>query len=155
MSVRRVAGKIFVLAFFILVLGGAVFLLLPQWLGPRTGVVRLADGTAIAVAVASDPVARAKGLSGQPYLPANQGMLFVFAAKNLPVFWMKDMNFPIDMVWIADGRVVGVTEQVAVPKAGELARYHPPEPVDMVLEVPSGFCRARGLSPSDRLEISF
>lgn len=43
---------------------------------------------------------RTKGLRGKPVLQTNEGMLFVFKDEAIRPFWMPDMNFPIDIIWI-------------------------------------------------------
>lgn len=84
---------------------------------------------------------REKGLSGRDLLGRNEGMLFEFSQSDLVTFWMKDMKFPIDIVWIRDGLVLGYVEHVD-PQIGvaesELIRYTSPEPVDRVLELSAG-----------------
>ena len=52
---------------------------------------------------------RAQGLSGRESLAADAGMLFVFEAERRPGFWMREMQFPLDFIWIsAEGVVVNV-----------------------------------------------
>jgi len=56
---------------------------------------------------------RAKGLSGRAVLPRNQGMLFIFESPGNHCFWMKDMRFAIDIVWLNQAReVVQIKERV-------------------------------------------
>lgn len=65
-------------------------------------------------------------------------MLFVFAEAEQYSFWMKDMNYPIDIVWIdANRQVVAITEN-ATPESYPL-KFTPPVPVKYVLEVRSGW----------------
>lgn len=96
------------------------------------------------VELATKANAREKGLSGKTSIGDNEGMLFVFKYPGRYGFWMKDMKFPIDMVWIAeDGRVVNIEDEVdpsTFPKAfinGASAKY--------VLELKSGAARVEGL----------
>lgn len=92
----------------------------------------------ILVEIADTPDKRAQGLSGRKNLPPNQGMLFVFEAPGRHRFWMKEMLFPLDFIWLKENRVVEVTANV------KLEDYQPPKtlvpqfPVDHVLEVSSG-----------------
>jgi hypothetical protein len=94
---------------------------------------------------------RNKGLSGRETIGLNDGMYFIFDEPGVYGFWMKNMKFPIDIVWIAGGRIIGFNENVPVPvdlnaPDSELASYLPPEPVDRVLELRAG--RARLLRAS-------
>ena len=70
-------------------------------------------------------------------------MVFVFDKDSKPVFWMKDTLIPLDMIWINDGKVVGIEKNVQIEKGkkdNELKKYYAPSKVDYVLEVNAGFC---------------
>lgn len=99
------------------------------------------DNQSILADVASTNAARNKGLGGRDSIGINQGMLFLFGQPGSYPFWMKDMKFPIDIIWIAHGQVVGFNENID-PQIGadlsELKLYYPPEPVDKVLELHAG-----------------
>lgn len=81
---------------------------------------------------------RDRGLSDRSNLLENEGMLFVFDEQVKPSFWMKDMNFPIDIIWIDESKkIVDITEDFkpsSYPKT-----VAPVLPVKYVLEVNSGF----------------
>lgn len=94
---------------------------------------------------------RAQGLS---YRPNPQSMLFVFDNQEQPSFWMKDMNFAIDIIWLREGTVVGF-EQNAQPEYPPKTFYTPKGLIDMVLEVPAGEVEANELHMGDRLDITF
>lgn len=83
-----------------------------------------------------------QGLSGRKEIGAD-GMLFMLPTKNIPSFWMKDMLFPLDFIWIDGQVVVDIHENVPIPDPGvklmDLPTYAPKVPVTKVLEVPSGF----------------
>ncbi len=68
-----------------------------------------ANGRLIQTETVNSDVSRAKGLSGRPCIKNGQAMLFVFNESDMTdhCFWMKDMRFSIDIVWLnADRRVV-------------------------------------------------
>ena len=49
-----------------------------------------------------------KGLSGRPCIEPDRGMLFVHQKPGRYPIWMKDMKFPIDIVWInRDRQIIG------------------------------------------------
>lgn len=83
----------------------------------------------------------------------SQGMLFVLPEARIPTFWMKDMLFSLDMIWIKDGEIVDITENVPHPTSPQesLPLYSPNQAVDMVLEVPSGSVAVWQLQPGDTL----
>jgi len=104
------------------------------------------------VEIANTTTTRARGLSGRESLAENEGMLFIFNSPGIHGFWMKDMKFPIDFVWIRGDKVVGVTENAA-PEPGvamwNLTLYYPPEDVTHVLEVPAGTVEKRSIKMGD------
>lgn len=88
---------------------------------------------------------RTKGLSGTQYLADGEGMLFMYDEPTVPRFWMKDMNYAIDIVWISsDLRVVGTQKDVSPDTFP--TTFSPTVPVQYVLEVPAGFVERHGVS---------
>ena len=70
-------------------------------------------GSIVNVAIADTPESREQGLSGRPGLAANEGMLFVFPKDGRYAFWMKDMQFAIDITWISYSKeIVDIRESV-------------------------------------------
>jgi hypothetical protein len=111
-----------------------------------SGSVIIDDKFKVVVEVASTAQAREKGLSDTDRLEPGRGMLFIFLRPDVYTFWMKDMNYPIDILWINGEELMDMTTEIPVPVPGEvLATYFPKYPVDKVLEVPAGFARANGL----------
>jgi uncharacterized membrane protein (UPF0127 family) len=107
----------------------------------RGGATVLIDGRVrVDVMVADTEPERMQGLSGHPGLAPDEGMLFVFETPGEYGFWMKDMLFPLDFLWIRDGVIADITVDVPPPVPGErLPSYFPKVPVDQVLELPAGF----------------
>ncbi len=91
--------------------------------------------------IADTPLKRARGLAYRPALMEDEGMLFIFETPMIQRFWMKGMNFPIDILWLKDEIVIGFEENVQ-PEPGVkdefLKIYSSPEPVDKVLELKAG-----------------
>lgn len=93
--------------------------------------------THIPVSVADTGPLREQGLSGTEMLSKGTGKLFIFDTSDSYGFWMKDMAYPIDIVWIdADWKVVGVSER-ATPLSYPTI-FYPPTPVRYVLELNAG-----------------
>lgn len=93
------------------------------------------DGQRYRVAVADEPAEWARGLAG----PKKQIMLFVFDKKEEQSFWMKDMQFPIDIYWLNRGVVMDMVADVPVPTSTnptDWTIYRSPGPIDAVLEIP-------------------
>src|SRR3989344_45500 len=79
-----------------------------------------------------------RGLSGRSELKENEGMLFVFDYPGVYSFWMKDMNFPIDIIWFAEDLKVVYIKKDARPESYP-ETYKPFKDAKYVLEVVSGF----------------
>lgn len=94
-----------------------------------------------------------KGLSGRKSLGTKQGMLFKFKSAYVASFWMKDMNFPIDIVWIKDNIVVDVTENAQPQQTKPYIIYAPTQSVNMVLEIGSGLAKKYGLNVGQSIQI--
>jgi uncharacterized membrane protein (UPF0127 family) len=89
-----------------------------------------------------------KGLSGHPGLDENEGMLFVFEDSIERSFWMKDMNFSIDIIWIDENfKVVGFVER-ATPESYPQS-FSSLVPVQYVLEVNAGDVAKKGIEVGD------
>jgi uncharacterized membrane protein (UPF0127 family) len=60
------------------------------------------------------PAEQRRGLGGRPCIGADQGMLWTYSIPTHPSFWMKDMRFPIDIVWLdSAGRVVWIERNIS------------------------------------------
>jgi phosphatidylglycerol:prolipoprotein diacylglycerol transferase len=94
------------------------------------------------------------GLSGRDQIGAD-GMLFVFANPRVPGFWMKEMKFDLDLIWINEMKIIGITKNVPAPPLTtpehQLQTYYPPGLVDMVLEIPAGQADFYNLQAGDRV----
>lgn len=114
--------------------------------------VKISDITVTAL-VADTPAKQALGLGKRDSLSEGSGMLFPFKRKSKSPFWMKDMLMPIDIIWISDGKVVKIDQDVPFfpPDTPDykLPLYFPPEPVDYVLEVSAGFSKKFGIKQAD------
>lgn len=94
--------------------------------------------------LARTPATRERGLSGRTTLGEDEGMLFIFPKPGRYAFWMKDMDFSIDMVWITAGKkVAGISSNLS-PKSYPKT-FSPPSAVQFVLEVPAGSAEKMGL----------
>ncbi len=125
-----------------------------QLLITREGTKKLIGSLFVSVVVS--PSALERGLSGQSEVPM-QGMLFVLPERAIPNFWMKDMLFDLDLIWIDNSTIVDITSNVPAPDKqtplSELARYSPTKPVTLVLEIPAGQSDQLGLKIGDSIVI--
>jgi uncharacterized membrane protein (UPF0127 family) len=106
--------------------------------------------------LADNAAEQAVGLSNKSSIGPNQGMLFAFTEPNIPSFWMKNMQFPIDIIWINGNQVVGINPNLQPQPntlAGELPTYSPPQPVNFVLEVQAGWAEQNGVQIGHNVEV--
>ncbi len=123
---------------------------------PTPTTVTIGDASFV-VELAVTPQQQAQGLSGRPGLAPGTGMLFIFESEGLHSFWMKDMRFPLDMVWIsAEHAVVDITEDVPPPGPGQttadLPAYIPAEPAQYVLEINAGEAESADIRIGDMVK---
>ena len=105
------------------------------------------------VALADEPAEQMKGLSGKEKLNKDRGMLFIFEKPDLYSFWMKEMKFPLDIIFIRDGKIVKIYHDVPAPKNDEsLPVYQTPLPSDKVLEINAGLSRQYGFKEGQSVE---
>lgn len=107
------------------------------------------DGKTIHVTIADTESARERGLGGRAELAPDEGMLFVFPSDGNYAFWMKDMSFPIDIIWLAaDGTIVHIEQ--AVSPATYPETFAPETPARYVLELPAGYAKAYTVKVGDK-----
>ncbi|MEI6346031.1 MAG: DUF192 domain-containing protein [bacterium] len=111
--------------------------------------------TIIPVEIADVPSTMEKGLSGRFHLPSKQGMLFIFPVSDLYAFWMPNMNFPIDLLWISsEKKIVGFEQSMQPEKDLKNPHYYrPSEPVEYVIEVNAGFVKSHHLTVGQEVNI--
>ena len=121
---------------------------------PMTSAVSRAQlelgGKIVDVEIVSSPEDTAKGLSGRKSLENDKGMLFDFGDYGARTFWMKDMNFPIDILWIdQDYKIIGIKKSIATSTYPETfgseyySRY--------ILELSSGFSDKNNIKIGDKI----
>ena len=128
----------------------------PDLLSPskqNSGMKRMLVGTVpITVEVAETVVAQTRGLSGRDALPENTGLLFSFSEDETHGIWMKDMRFPIDIVWAgSDGTIVHLESAVSPDTYPRV--FAPNEPSRYVLELPAGFLDVHDIAVGDKLSV--
>ena len=98
---------------------------------------------------------RAQGLSGRKSMDERSGMLFIFQDKEIRSFWMKEMYFPLDFIWLDDDLIVDLSENIPPPKNGDTSNLEiitPLKPVDKVIELNSGQISKMNLKIGDKIE---
>lgn len=111
--------------------------------------------TTLEVEIADTDPARIKGLSGRKSLPNLTGMLFIFPDSSLRSFWMNEMLFDLDIIWINDGQVVELSQKIPSPKNnnGTTFKINSSFPAQWVLEVPAGFIATHNIKVGDKVDL--
>ena len=112
-------------------------------------------GQRIKVELASTPEEQAQGLSGREELKPDHGMLFVFGFSGPHLFWMKDMNFPIDIIWIGEDKKVIYVKRDAQPELYPEMYGSEFSSALYVLEVIAGFSEKNNLQIGDEVEFLY
>jgi len=110
-------------------------------------------GNKLMVEIAKTNLQKINGLSNRKVLDNDTGMLFYYNDYVLPDFWMKEMNFSLDIIWIKDNRVVEVSENLLPEGVDPKNIYRPSQPVNFVLEVPGGYVAQKQIKIGDKFII--
>ncbi|MES2470771.1 MAG: DUF192 domain-containing protein [Patescibacteria group bacterium] len=110
------------------------------------------DLSAIKFEIVDTPALRQKGLSDKESLAPGTGMLFVFDSPSKYSFWMKDMNFPIDIIWLDENFVV-VDIKTNVSPSTYPDSFAPSAPSLYVIELNAGVAEQHGISIGTKVRI--
>lgn len=105
----------------------------------------------IYVEIAENPEKQYKGLSFREKLAQDQGMLFVFDNKQIRSFAMRNMSFPLDIIWINENKIVKIDKNL--PPEGRITShtYTSQEAIDRVLEVNGGLSDKLNIKTGDSI----
>ena len=111
----------------------------------------------LTVEIANDSEKITKGLMFREGLDDDQGMLFIFEEQRIVQFWMMNMKFNLDIMWLdVNGKVVHIVENAepCIDAAHtSLCTYRPDAPVKYVLEVNSCFVKKHGVDEDSIMQI--
>ncbi len=117
-----------------------------------TATVVLAGRVSIVAELAQRSEEQILGLSNRPVLDLGRGMLFVYERPQPVGIWMKDMRFPLDILWIREGRIVKI-EKNAPPLVPGGPEHVYTATADLVLEVPAGLADREKLRLGDSARV--
>lgn len=96
---------------------------------------------------------KANGLSNKEFLAEDEGMLFIYHGQK-PSFWMKNMKFPLDIIWIdRRKKIIEITSDVRPDGDRPAAIISPTAPIGYVLEINGGLAKKLDIKPGDTMEI--
>ena len=91
------------------------------------------------IEIADTQEKRALGLSYRESMEENKGMLFIFDEEETPGFWMKNMDFPLDIIWIDKNlNIIGVEKNLQPCLENSCLVFYPNQKIKYVLEINSG-----------------
>lgn len=103
------------------------------------------------VETATTPEEQAQGLSNRESLPADNAMYFIFNDVTDRTFYMKNMKFPLDIVWIKDDEIIKVDYDAMPEGENPLNFFYSKEAVNRVLEINNGDAMKYDLKPGDKV----
>ena len=119
-------------------------------------IVTTYTGKEISVEVADTVEKRSLGLGKRSGLENGWGMLFVFEKRKQHGFWMKDMEFPLDIIWLDNHRIAYILRNVQPAKSGVIPPVMtPPVAGNFVLEIDAGRADELKLQVGQRLRYQF
>ena len=119
-------------------------------------IVTTSTGEEIPVEVADTLKKRSLGLGKRTSLKKGWGMLFVFEKRKPHRFWMKDMQFPLDIIWLDNHRIVhSIHNAQPVNSKVEPEVMTSPVPVNFVLEIAAGRAAKLQLKTGQRMNFRF
>jgi len=116
-----------------------------------TGPTVTLGGTDVRVLVADDYAELARGLQGYDELPNGEGMVFVYGDAAVRTFAMKEVAFPIDVLFIDEDLTVAAIEPL---DPGDVRLVSSPGPCRYVVELPQGWAEERGIMVGDAFEFA-
>lgn len=113
----------------------------------------LPNNVSLTAELAITPEDRQRGLMFRDSIQWDEAMLFIFEEEERQAFWMKNMRFPIDILWLdRDKRVVHIEQDVPPCKRDPCPSYSPLYPALFVLELKAGSVEKHQLKLFDRVE---
>jgi hypothetical protein len=103
-------------------------------------------GAEVRVFVADDDDERSRGLQGYDPLPDGAGMLFVYDDAAVRTFAMKQVAFPIDVLFVGDDLTITAIEPL---DPGDMRLVSSPGPCRYVVELPQGWAGEQGVVVGD------
>jgi len=119
-------------------------------------IVTTSRGEEIPVEVADTFKKRSLGLGKRTSLKKSWGMLFVFEKRKQHRFWMKDMKFPLDIIWLDNYRIVHIIHNAKPANSSDEPKVMTsPIPVNFVLEIAAGRAAKLRLKTGQRMKFKF
>ncbi len=114
------------------------------------------NGNCFEVDLAITEEERKEGLMFKESLDSDKGLLFVFGEEKESSFWMKNVSFPLDIIWIdKDKKVVHISKNTPPCQKEPCPRFKSGKKAKYVLEINGGLADKIGISLGDKADISY
>lgn len=148
---KRIASFVLVVGLFIVTLIGRIYIEKSQVSRSREQppvayqkTVLMVGDVSLTALIADSEALRTQGLSGTQSLEKDRAMLFVFEKPGIYPFWMKEMRYPIDIIWLDEAKHVVFIKENATPESFPEA-FTNTQPAKYVVEVVAGFAKEHGV----------
>lgn len=105
----------------------------------------------ITVEIADTPRLKRQGLMFRTHLREKNGMIFLFDKPQKTNFWMKNVNFPLDLVFIYKNKIVKIYNKLPTCKNKPCPIYPSGVLTDYALELNGGFCQKYGIQVGQKI----
>jgi len=151
---RAASNKIYLIISIFVILSMAIINILNRYHLRKEGVYLA--GEKIEILVVNNEYQKYIGLGGRNSLGEYDGMLFVYSEPGRLGVVMRDMLFPIDVVWFDNGEIVDIAPNLPIEpgvKEDDLKVYFPRAEANTFLELPAGWAMSHNLKIGDKLTI--
>lgn len=145
---NKCLSVIFVALVLVFLLGGYISRYEYSIYGNEIKKLKVEDN-AFHVEVVSDSLKMEKGLGGRIGICDSCGMMFVFDKPRILSFWMKDMQFPLDIIWISENKIVYVEKNI---QKNDASIFKPNVVADKVLEINAGLVDSLNIRVGQKIE---
>jgi len=117
-------------------------------------VILPSSGSTLQLEIAHSDRDRATGLMYRRSLPRNAGMFFPLSHPYIPKIWMKHVNFPLDIIFIKQGRIESIVHNAPPCQSSSCPLYSPAAPIDAVLELSGGRAKELKLTVGSKVALA-
>lgn len=112
------------------------------------------NGNKISLEVADNDYLREKGLMYRNSIGENQGMIFIFDRQDYVNFWMKNVKFPLDILFISGDKIAKIYNMADVCRKDPCPFYPSKSKVSYTIELKGGFCRKNKIKTGQKVFLS-
>lgn len=137
---------------YILVGVAIVAVILPFFFVGRMTTTLVSGGRTYTLEIVSTAESREKGLGGRREMASDRGMIFVFDPPGVQCIWMKDMQFPLDIIWLNSVKTVTKVASNVSPSSYP-EKYCNDDEAKYVIELNAGEAKRAGIAPGKILSL--